>query len=109
MTSFPGLGRSHRLCPRSIGFLTLIVLLAAPMAGAQSTGGRIRGTISDPSGALVAGATVTLISEATGAKRDVQSGTSGEYIFIEVPVGSYELDVTQGGSRNTCERESRLT
>src|SRR5690349_2394344 len=97
MTSFPGLGRSHRLCPHGIGFLTLIALLAAPMAGAQSTGGRIRGTISDPSGASVAAATVTLISEATGAKRDVQSGASGEYIFIEVPVGSYELDVTQTG------------
>src|SRR5690349_22957255 len=97
MTSFPGLGRSHRLCPHGIGFLTLIALLAAPMAGAQSTGGRIRGTISDPSGASVAAATVTLISEATGAKRDVQSGASGEYIFIEVPVGSYELDVAQAG------------
>src|SRR5579864_7777151 len=75
----------------------LALLLAAPFAGAQSTGGRIRGTVSDPSGASVAAATVTLVNEATHATRDVQSGASGEYIFIEVPVGSYEIDVAQAG------------
>lgn len=72
-------------------------LLLAPKAGAQSTGGRIRGTVTDPSGAAVAAATVQLISEATHATREVQSGENGEYIFIEVPVGTYEIDVTQAG------------
>jgi hypothetical protein len=77
-----------------------LAMLAAPFAGAQSTGGRIRGTVSDPSGASVAAATVTLINEATHATRDMQSGASGEYIFIEVPVGSYEIEVTQAGFKN---------
>jgi Carboxypeptidase regulatory-like domain len=77
--------------------LALTALLAAPFAEAQSTGGRIRGTISDPSGASVAAATVTLVNEATGFTRTVQSGANGEYIFIEVSVGSYEIDVTQAG------------
>jgi hypothetical protein len=81
----------------SLFSLTLAMLLAAPFAGAQSTGGRIRGTVSDPSGASVTAATVTLINEATHAAHEVQSGASGEYIFIEVPVGSYEIDVTQAG------------
>jgi hypothetical protein len=81
----------------SLSFLALVAVFAAPYAGAQSTGGRIRGTISDPSGASVAAATVTLLNEATHVKRDVQSGASGEYIFVEVPVGSYEIDVTQAG------------
>ena len=95
-----GLWQSYTRCRRSILpllFLTLAVMFAAPFAGAQSTGGRIRGTVSDPSGASVAAATVTLVNEATHATRDIQSGASGEYIFIEVPVGTYELDVAQVG------------
>jgi hypothetical protein len=81
----------------SLSFVALTMFLAAPFAEAQSTGGRIRGTVSDPSGASVAAATVTLLNEATHATRDVQSGANGEYIFIEVPVGTYEIDVAQAG------------
>src|SRR6266581_2213248 len=87
-------------CGRTISFtvaLILAVLLAAPFADAQSTGGRIRGTITDPSGGAVVGATVSLINEGTHATRDVQTGANGEYIFLEVPVGSYEIDVTSQG------------
>ena len=69
----------------------------APIIAAQSTGGRIRGTVSDPSGAAVVGAKVTLINEATNVSRDVDTGTNGDYLLIEVPVGSYEIDVTQQG------------
>src|SRR5580700_4009776 len=93
-----GLWQSCTRCHRnilSLFSLALTMLFAAPFAGAQSTGGRIRGTVSDPSGASVAAATVTLVNEATHATRDAQSGSSGEYIFIEVPVGSYEIDVAQ--------------
>ncbi len=73
------------------------MLALAPIIAAQSTGGRIRGTVSDPSGGAVAGAKVTLINEATNVSRDVDTGSNGEYLLIEVPVGSYEIDVTQDG------------
>jgi hypothetical protein len=95
-----GFWRSNALRYRyAFSFLSfaLAILFAASSAGAQSTGGRIRGTVSDPSGASVAAATVTLINEATHSSHDVQSAATGEYIFIEVPVGSYEIDVTQAG------------
>jgi len=36
-------------------------------------------------------------NEATHATRDVQSGANGEYIFIEMPVGTYEINVAQAG------------
>jgi hypothetical protein len=81
----------------SLLFLAPAILLAAPFAGAQSTGGRIRGTVSDPSGASVAAATVTLLNEATHSAHEMQTSASGEYLFIEVPVGSYEIDVIQTG------------
>ncbi len=84
--------------------ITLGILLAAPFAGAQSTGGRIRGTVTDPSGGAVATATITLINEATHATRSVQSGANGEYIFIEAPVGSYEIDLTVKGFKKYVRR-----
>jgi hypothetical protein len=77
--------------------MALTVSLAAPFAGAQSTGGRIRGTVMDSSGGAVPGATVTLINEANHATRDLQSGATGEYIFLEVPVGTYEIDTASQG------------
>src|SRR5882724_4329507 len=80
-----------------IMIVALTALAVAPFAGAQSTGGRIRGTVSDPSGGAVAAAKVTLINEATNVTRDVDSGANGDYLFIEVPVGSYEIDVAQSG------------
>jgi hypothetical protein len=84
---------------RRFGFFAVALLVfggAAP-AGAQSTGGRIRGTVSDTSGAAIAGVQVTLINEDTHATRDAQTGANGEYLFIEVPVGTYEIDATQQG------------
>lgn len=87
-------------CFRSL--LTAVVLgvcliIAAPQGWAQSTGGRIRGTVTDPSGGAVAGATVTLINEATNTTREAKTSATGEYLFLEVPVGSYEIDVTGPG------------
>ncbi len=93
------------VCGRQNGLGRLNVLLFALLAlflfpgvistSAQSTGGRIRGTVTDPSGGAITGAKVTLTNEATNIAREVQTGTNGEYLFLEVPVGSYEIDVTQ--------------
>src|ERR1700734_116768 len=80
-----------------LSILAIVPLTFAPILAAQSAGGRIRGTVSDPSGAAVVGAKVTLINEATNVSRDVDTGANGEYLLIEVPVGSYEIDVTQQG------------
>jgi len=81
----------------SVLLFAFAVLLVAPFAGAQSTGGRIRGTVMDPSGGAVPGATLQLVNEGTHATREVQTGANGEYIFIEVPVGSYEIALTLQG------------
>src|SRR5271167_708785 len=86
--------------PLFLSFIFLIAFCmgaAAPRAAAQSTGGRIRGTVTDNSGASVSAAKVSLINEATNKTRDAESGATGEYLFLEVPVGSYEVDVTIAG------------
>ena len=78
-------------------FFSTVFLLCVSYAGAQSTGGRIRGTITDESGGSIAGAKVTLINESTNASREVQTSATGEYLFLEVPVGTYTVDVNQQG------------
>lgn len=88
------------LCCHSIlcfALVTLTVLLAAPFAGAQSTGGRIRGTVVDPSGGAVPAANVSLRNEATGSERATQTGATGEYVFLEVPVGTYTVELQLTG------------
>jgi hypothetical protein len=89
------------VCCRSI-FNSAILLLSflflfSSHSNAQSTGGRIRGTVTDPSGGAVVGANISLINEGTNSTREVQTSASGEYLFLEVPVGSYEIDVNQAG------------
>lgn len=76
-------------------FSAFSTLLCCPSLFAQSTGGRIRGTVTDSSGATVAAANVVIINQANGSQRDTQTGANGEYIFLEVPVGTYEIDVNQ--------------
>ncbi|MDQ1410918.1 MAG: hypothetical protein QOJ41_2653, partial [Acidobacteriaceae bacterium] len=77
--------------------ILLLMLCTAPFATAQSTGGRIRGTLTDTSGASITGVTVSLHNEATGADRQAQSGTNGEFSFLEVPVGTYTIEAQQAG------------
>jgi Carboxypeptidase regulatory-like domain len=77
--------------------LLLNLVCIAPTVRAQSTGGRIRGTVTDTSGAAIAAATVTLRNEATGTDRQTQSGENGEYGFLEVPVGTYTIESQQAG------------
>jgi len=90
-------------CGRSILFaLSLVAItLSTPQSNAQSTGGRIRGTVTDPSGGAVVGATVTLINEANHATREVQTGAVGEYVFLEVPIGTYEVDAVSQGFKKS--------
>src|SRR5215470_6512414 len=80
-----------------VSFFAFIALLFCPSLYAQSTGGRIRGTVTDQSGATVAAATVVITNQANGSQRDTQSGSNGEYIFLEVPVGTYQIEVDQTG------------
>src|SRR5258708_28453551 len=83
------------LCCRGTLYATTLAMaffLTAHFARAQSTGGRIRCTVTDPSGGAGPAANVTLINEANHTTRDVQSGANGEYVFPQKPVGCYQID-----------------
>ena len=82
-----------------------VLLLTAPLGRAQSTGGRIRGTLTDPSGGAVAGATITLVNSETNVTRETATNSTGEYLFLEVPVGKYEIDVNQPGFKKFVRKD----
>src|ERR1035437_5054946 len=69
----------------------------ATLALAQSATTSLRGTITDPKGAVVVGGTVTLFNAATGFSRTKKSGNDGVYQFLEVPPATYTMTVTVAG------------
>ncbi|MGB7465851.1 MAG: carboxypeptidase-like regulatory domain-containing protein, partial [Candidatus Acidiferrum sp.] len=91
------------LCAALLAGISLFI--GNPSGYAQSTGGRVRGTVTDASGSAVAGATVTLINTATNVSRDTTTGNTGEFIFLEVPVGPYEVDVNQKGFKKFVRKD----
>jgi hypothetical protein len=78
-----------------VGGLLGVLLFCVTSAFAQYSG-TIRGTVTDPSGALISGASVTITNTATGATRTVESNQTGEFVVPEVPAGTYEVRVKQG-------------
>jgi len=77
--------------------LCLIALVPAVSLWAQGDRGTITGTVTDPSGAVIAGASVTATNTATQASTKTTTTSSGHYTIPALPVGRYEVTVEQGG------------
>src|SRR5205807_8178371 len=72
--------------------------LMTSMVWAQAGTGELTGLVSDPSGAVVANATVTLTNAATGDKRTTVTTPAGIYRFSALPiVGTYTLEIAPKG------------
>ena len=78
-----------------------LVFVDAPTAVAQTFRGSIQGTITDSTGAAVAGAQVKVFSTATGLSRTVIANDRGEYAASELPLGTYSVTVEKQGFRTT--------
>ncbi|HUL36029.1 MAG TPA: TonB-dependent receptor [Candidatus Eisenbacteria bacterium] len=85
-------GRNYSL----LAGLLALLFAAAPLR-AQVDTGSILGTVTDASGAVVVGASVTLTNEGTGASLTTTTGTDGVYKFSPVKIGSYKIDVSTKG------------
>ena len=75
----------------------VILLLSSGILFGQGVTGRIQGTVRDPSNALVAGATVTIVNQATGYRTEVPTNQAGEYLATNMPPGKYTLSATAQG------------
>src|SRR3989441_6565160 len=77
--------------------LTALFLLASSALGQRGTNGSVEGTITDPQGAAVPGAALTLLNSDTGLKLEATSDENGLFHFSVVPVGSYRLIAEHSG------------
>jgi hypothetical protein len=69
-----------------------VVLTCPPSAAyAQSVSGTILGTVTDPSGAVISEAKITVTNEGTGLTRSVTSDRNGEYVIPSIPTGRYTV------------------
>src|SRR5215510_7878851 len=75
----------------------LVLILCAVSSFAQAGGTTVRGTVSDPNGNLVRGATVTLTDPSKNFTRTQQTNEDGQYVFSAVPPGTYRIEVTATG------------
>jgi hypothetical protein len=84
-------------------FLFFIACIAGALpAWAQSTStGTVAGTVTDTSGAVVSGATVTLTDTATNTPRTTTTNDAGRYTFVDVNPGVYNVDITKQGFATT--------
>jgi hypothetical protein len=87
---------------RSVGFCCVMFLLVAlvgavPSAWCQDVTAAIVGTVTDPSGAAVAGAAVKVTSKERGISYTAETNESGLYRISQLPVGTYDLKVEKSG------------
>jgi hypothetical protein len=75
----------------------VFLLLAAVSLSAQTFRGTILGTVTDPTGAVVAGAKVTVKNTGTGLERTTETSADGSYSVPELPIGTYTVTITQAG------------
>ena len=77
--------------------VVLLILILAVPASAQTFRGAINGTVTDPSGAVVPGAHVKATNKATSLDYASESTSDGQFVFQDLPVGTYKVSVAATG------------
>jgi hypothetical protein len=80
-----------------VGISGLLLLALSSFSWSQTGTSTIRGTVTDPQGRVVSGASVTLTNSATNAIRTTKSTDAGDYVFDLIPPGTYRIDFEATG------------
>ncbi len=91
--------RGHAAARQTACSLALAATLAVS-AFAQSTTARLTGVVTDPSGATVPNATVTITNKASGQVRTVTTNNDGLYVAVSLPPAAYDVTVAASGFAN---------
>jgi len=75
------------------------VILASAQLLAQTDRANLTGTVTDPSGAVVAGASVTAVTSGTAVNRSTETNSKGIYFLSALPLGSYRVTIRHPGFR----------
>lgn len=95
-----------RRAPSFFVIFAVTVLSLSVAAGAQELAGTLTGTVTDPSGAVVAGATVLVHSQDTGADvRTVTTSSTGSFNITNIPAGRYTVTVNNAGFQTFVARD----
>ncbi len=95
-TRFAARQHTQIACGRLLLILSLALVLVAPLS-AQTVYGSIVGTVSDSTGAVIAGATVNLTNTGTNELKTMQSDGNGNYTFVNLLPGNYSIAVEKEG------------
>jgi len=79
--------------------------MAGPLAGQIGGSGTIKGTVVDPSGAVVPGATVTAIHTATAVETRREATAAGLFVIAPLPAGTYRVTATASGFRTLVQEQ----
>ena len=96
---------------RRLFVVEIVMIFAALCLGQKTFGqatGSFLGTVTDKSGSAIAGATVTVTSQGTGASRDTKTDESGHYIFNLLPVSVYTIRVEFKGFQPAETKDLKL-
>ncbi len=87
----------HRGVKLQILFILALVWMTASASAQSGSAGTVHGTVTDPSGAVIPGATVHLVNDVSGFNRTATSDATGQFSFSNVPFNPYRIDVTAKG------------
>jgi hypothetical protein len=95
--------------PRRLLSWAAVLLIAAPLATAQSTAinGAIEGVVKDATGAVLPGVTVTITNTDTGTTRSLTTGPDGSYKAPLLPLGTYTVRAELQGFKPSSDATSR--
>jgi len=83
---------------RCLAILAIVFLASfGGVLRAQTQLATVFGTVTDPSGAVIPGAQITIANQSTGWKRDTVTDTAGEYHLAGLPTGGYSLRIEKAG------------
>jgi hypothetical protein len=86
-----------------------LFFLAVLPAVCQNAAGRVTGVVTEPGGAVVVGANVTVTNTATGVRSETTTGSDGWYQVLDLPIGNYSVTVEQTGFTTAITSPSELT
>jgi hypothetical protein len=97
-----------RVVQRIASSVFLLFLIAAWPTSAQTSFGSLVGTVSDPSGAAIPGAAVTLTNIGTAERRSAASDASGNFNFVNLIPGDYRIEVRNAGFKRYSREPIRI-
>jgi hypothetical protein len=105
------MNRRNALMKTTRNFLSVGILLlcAASVALAQAGRGSVSGLVTDPAGAVVAGAKVVLLNQATGVAQHTVTSSAGLYTFISLNPGVYQVTASQKGFKSIAQDKVNVT